>query len=335
MASPPLTRQSKKGMILKSTDTLFHDLKREITKTIVGQDKAIELLLVTLLAGGHSILEGVPGLAKTLLINSLAKTMDLSFNRVQFTPDLIPSDITGTEIIQMESPTHKGFRFLEGPVFSHVLLADEINRTPPKTQSALLEAMQEKAVTVLGKTYPLPDPFVVFATQNPIEHEGTYPLPEAQLDRFLFHINLDYPSRDEELAIVNSDPENLSQIKAVIGRESLEAHKKACSQLPVPQKLQEYAVDLVRSTRPQTTSVEAVKKFVSFGCGPRATRMLVKAAQAYAYLSGMKITEKEALDQVYLPALRHRTILNYHAAADGVTAESILLEIKKGIEAQL
>ena len=245
---------------MKSIDAdKIKKIRSEISKAVVGQDDIVELLLTTVFAGGHAILEGVPGLAKTLLINSLAKTLDLSFNRIQFTPDLIPSDVTGTEIIDLARSGEKSFRFMKGPVFSNILLADEINRTPPKTQSALLQAMQERKITVLGNTYELPEPFFVFATQNPIEYEGTYPLPEAQLDRFLLLIRIGYPGEKEEMEIVGSDSADLEKIKTVLDAKEIRKIIGAVAELPVSDKVKKYAVGIARHTRPETTTVEFVK----------------------------------------------------------------------------
>lgn len=310
-------------------------IRHEISKSIVGQDNIVELLLTTVFAGGHAILEGVPGLAKTLLINSLAKTLDLTFNRIQFTPDLIPSDVTGTEIIDITRTGEKSFRFMKGPVFSNILLADEINRTPPKTQSALLQAMQERKITVLGNTYELPEPFFVFATQNPIEYEGTYPLPEAQLDRFLLLIRIGYPDEKEEMDIVGSDPKNADKIKAVMDRKDIRSMIDAVAEMPVSDKVKKYAIGITRNTRPETTSVEFVKKYVRWGAGPRASQMLIRAAQSHAAIRGKKMVDKEDVDRMLLPVLGHRIVLNYQTATDEIRQETVLKELKKHSEVKL
>jgi MoxR-like ATPase len=320
---------------LKSIDGTVKKIKSEISKAVVGQDDIVELLLTTVFAGGHAILEGVPGLAKTLLINSLARTLDLGFNRIQFTPDLIPSDVTGTEIIDVAGTGEKSFRFMKGPVFSNILLADEINRTPPKTQSALLQAMQERKVTVLGNTYDLPEPFFVFATQNPIEYEGTYPLPEAQLDRFLLLIRIGYPTEKEEMEIVTTNPEDAEKIKPVIDRKEILSIIESSAGIAVSDKVKKYAVGIARNTRPDTTNVELVKRSVRWGAGPRASQMLIRASQSHALIRGRKLVEKEDVDRMLLPVLAHRIVLNYQTAAGEVSAESVLKEIKKHSEAKL
>lgn len=321
-----------------STDSKRKPVKdsilNEVRKAVVGQDEVIELLLISLAAGGHSIIQGVPGLAKTLLVQALARSLDLEFRRIQFTPDMVPSDITGTEILDMGAG-EKSFRFIEGPVFGNIILADEINRTPPKTQSALLEAMQEKRVTILGRTYSLPDPFYVFATQNPIEYEGTYPLPEAQLDRFLFHIEIGYPGEDEELAILDADPARVADIKPVVTRGGINTLIDDASRIPVSEKVRQYVLSLVRLSRPGLDAPAAVRDYVQWGAGPRAGQMLLRAAKAHALLNNSKIADKESVDRVFIPALRHRIILNYRAASDNAGVTGVLEAVKKHAEAML
>ncbi len=311
------------------------NIKAEMRKAVVGQEGIIDFLLITLLAESHAIIEGVPGLAKTLIINSLAKTLNLSFNRIQFTPDLVPSDITGTEIIHISRDGEKDFRFVKGPIFSQLVLADEINRTPPKTQSALLQAMQEKKVTILGNTRTLPEPFCVFATQNPIEYEGTYPLPEAQLDRFLLHIDIDYPSRDQEMQIVDMISHSIEDIKPVVEKDDLVEMLKAQSSVLVSDKVKDYVVDIVRNTRPDGTVLDLVKKHVKWGAGPRASQLLVKAAIAHAFIRGAKMVEKEDVDHLLVPALKHRLILNYQTLSEGFKVGDVIAAVKKSSEAKL
>jgi len=318
---------------LKSTS--FESLKKEIHKAIVGQDNVIEMLLVTIIAGGHALIEGVPGLAKTLLINSLARTLSLSFNRIQFTPDLVPSDITGTEILDFNRDSGKDFRFVKGPIFSNILLADEINRTPPKTQSALLQAMQEKRVTILGRTYDIEEPFYVFATQNPIEYEGTYPLPEAQLDRFLLYIDINYPAEKEELNIMETYPSAVESIKPVINRKEINEMIQSAEEIPVSDKVKKYILSITRNSRPQSAASSIVKKFVEWGAGPRASQMVLRAAKAHAKLYNKKIVDKEDVDSVLVPALKHRIILNFNAISEGITAVDVLSELKKEAEVHL
>ncbi len=311
--------------------SIFEKVKNEIKKVIVGQDKSIKFLFLTLICDGHSIIEGVPGLAKTLLVNALAKTLSLEFNRIQFTPDLMPSDITGTEIIDF-SKDKKEFTFLKGPVFTNILLADEINRTPPKTQSALLQAMQEKRVTILGKTYELPVPFYVFATQNPIEHQGTYPLPEAQLDRFIFKIDISYPSKEEEMNIVSLSPLGVDNLKPVVDKSELMEFKKGLNNIYSSEKVKEYIVELVRNSRPEQTSFSFVKEYVEWGVGPRASQMLFLAGKANALIQGKEYVDKEDIDDIMMEVLKHRLFLNYKASAENISQENIIYEIRKGVE---
>ena len=292
----------------------YSALRGEIGKVIVGQNEAVDSLLLTLFSGGHCLLLGVPGLAKTLMVSTLAHTLGLSFSRIQFTPDLMPSDITGSEIIDRE----RQMRFVKGPVFAGVVLADEINRTPPKTQAALLEAMQERSVTVSGTTYPLPAPFFVLATQNPIEQEGTYPLPEAQLDRFMFNVRLDYPSFDEEVQIVKQTTAGTSQqVAQVLDAQQILDFQQAIRRMPVPDNVVEYAVRLVASTRKDD-------KYISYGAGPRASQYLIIGAKSHAAIHGKYSPDAEDVDAVALSVLRHRIVTSYYAEADNITPDQII-----------
>ena len=299
----------------------------EISKRIVGQQEIIDHILIALLCRGHTLLVGVPGLAKTLLIKSIAELLDLNFSRIQFTPDLMPSDITGTEIIEEDHNTGKReFRFFKGPVFGNIILADEINRTPPKTQAALLEAMQEHKVTTAGQTYILEEPFFVLATQNPIEQEGTYPLPEAQLDRFMFNIKIDYPNDEEEVAIVKSTTSGIdNELNIVIGREDLLLYQDLVRRVPIADNVIEYAVDLVSKTRPQSDKAfAAVSGWIEWGAGPRASQYLVLGAKARAVLDGRPAPEIDDIKAMARPVLRHRLITNFNAEAEGLNTDDIL-----------
>lgn len=300
-------------------------LKKEIGHVIIGQDDVVKTVLIGILSNGHCLLVGVPGLAKTLLVQTLAKALHLSANRVQFTPDLMPGDITGNEILG----ENKAFQFVKGPVFANLLLADEINRTPPKTQAALLEAMQERAVTVSGKSYALPAPFFVLATQNPIEQEGTYPLPEAQLDRFMFNIWVDYPSLEDEINIVkNTTGNQLPQVKEIITGDEILAYQALIRKVPVTDNVLKYAVTLVNKTRPSKPhATEAVNKYVSWGAGPRASQYLIVGAKCHAVLNGKYTPDIEDVQAVALPILRHRVALNYKAEAEGLTIEKLLKQL--------
>ena len=305
----------------------YGSLQRELAKVVVGQQEVIEQLLIALFAGGHCLLVGVPGLAKTLLVRTLADALSLDFSRVQFTPDLMPADITGTEVIQEDrSSGERSFRFLPGPVFANVLLADEINRTPPKTQAALLEAMQEQQVTVGGKRHPLPQPFFVLATQNPIEQEGTYPLPEAQLDRFMFEVLVDYPNEDEELAIVKQTTADYTpSVTATLGAEEIQTFTQLVRRIPIADHLARYALRLSRQTRVGKGEVpDMIEKYVSWGAGPRASQYLVLAAKARAALHGRYCVGGEDVQAVALPVLRHRVIANFNAEAEGVSTDTII-----------
>ncbi|MEI6740200.1 MAG: MoxR family ATPase [Gemmatimonadaceae bacterium] len=302
-------------------------LSTEIGKRIIGQTAVVDDLVAALLAGGHAVLVGVPGLAKTLLVQTVAQALDLTFSRVQFTPDLMPSDITGTELMEEEPGTGKrAFRFAPGPVFANMVLADEINRAPPKTQAALLQAMQERTVTVAGKTYDLPRPFFVLATQNPIEQEGTYPLPEAQLDRFMFELKVGYPTREEEQQIVTATTgDSQGAITPVLGAAELLQLQRLVRRLPAPPSLVEYAVRLARSTRPDTEEATAkVKKYVSWGAGPRASQYLVLGAKARAAMDGRAMPDLDDVRLVAPAVLRHRLVVNFQAEADGVAIEELI-----------
>ena len=299
----------------------------EISKRIVGQQEIIDHILIALLCRGHTLLVGVPGLAKTLLIKSIAELLDLNFSRIQFTPDLMPSDITGTEIIEEDHNTGKReFRFFKGPVFGNIILADEINRTPPKTQAALLEAMQEHNVTTAGQTYILEEPFFVLATQNPIEQEGTYPLPEAQLDRFMFNIMIDYPDHEEEVAIVKSTTSGIdNELNIIIDRGDLLLYQDLVRRVPIADNVIEFAVDLVSKTRPQSDKAfAAVSGWIEWGAGPRASQYLVLGAKAKAVLDGRPAPEIDDIKAMARPVLRHRLITNFNAEADGLSTDDIL-----------
>ena len=305
----------------------YDQLRKEIGKVIVGQDDIIHNTVLSIFCQGHVLLVGVPGLAKTLLVNTIGKALGLSFSRIQFTPDLMPSDIVGTEILD-ES---RQFRFIKGPVFTNIVLADEINRTPPKTQAALLEAMQEKSVTVSGKTYKLQEPFFVLATQNPIEQEGTYPLPEAQLDRFMFNLMLDYPSYEEEVEIVKSTTTGRDvNVEAVLSPEEIVYYQQLVRRVPVSDHVYEYAVALASKTRPHTPAAhEWANRFLSWGAGPRASQYLIIGAKANALLSGKFSPDIEDVQRVAVAILRHRIIRNYTAEAEGVSIEDIIKELMK------
>jgi MoxR-like ATPase len=298
----------------------------EVRKAIYGQSDVIDHLLIALFARGHCLLMGVPGLAKTLLISTLAQILDLQFNRIQFTPDLMPSDITGTEILEEDHATGKRFfKFIKGPIFCNLLLADEINRTPPKTQAALLQAMQEYKVSAGGMTYPLDLPFLVFATQNPIEQEGTYPLPEAQLDRFMFFVTVDYPEIDDEFAIVkNTTGVRKVSFEKVLSPEEIVRLQDLVLRVPVSDDVIRYAVDLARSTRPGKDSEDFVREFLSWGAGPRAGQYLVLGAKARAILQGRTHADREDIRALAHPVLRHRLVINFHAEAQKVTSEQII-----------
>lgn len=312
------------GTFHKSMDSL----RGEVGKVIIGQADVVEHLLITLLVGGHCLITGMPGTAKTLLVRTLADALGLTFKRIQFTPDLMPTDVTGTDIIEEDSTTgHRTWTFVQGPIFTNVLLADEINRTPPKTQAALLEAMQERSVTVRGENHSLEPPFFVLATQNPIELEGTYPLPEAQLDRFLFNVLLDYLSDDEELAVVNrfTTRVDLPEVTACTSAEEIVRFQWLVRQVPVAESVNRYAVDLVRATRPnEEIAPDVVKRYVNFGASVRATMFLNLAAKASALLNGRYHVTREDVRDMALPVLRHRVLCNYFAESDNMTVDDVL-----------
>ena len=302
----------------------------EMGKVVIGQQKILDHILIALLARGHSLLVGVPGLAKTLIIKTLSDVLDLSFKRIQFTPDLMPSDITGTELIDVDQNTgQRSFRFYKGPIFANIVLADEINRTPPKTQAALLEAMQEHKVTAGGKTYDLDEPFFVLATQNPIEQEGTYPLPEAQLDRFMFNLNIEYPSTEDEVSIVRetTTPE-IQSLNAVITKSEIATYQDLVRRVPVADNVVKYAVKLVSATRPNSsTAPEFIQQSVDWGAGPRASQYLVLGAKAKAILDGRPSPNINDIQSLALPILRHRVLPNFNAEAEGLKVEDILTRL--------
>ena len=304
-----------------------HDrMKAEMAKVIIGQDAVVERLLICVLSRGHALLMGVPGLAKTLMVNSLSKVMSLDFSRIQFTPDLMPSDITGTDILQETAEGRREFEFVKGPIFANIILADEINRTPPKTQSALLEAMQEHHVTVSGRIMPLPEPFFVLATQNPIEQEGTYSLPEAQLDRFMFFIEVEYPTLDEERRIARETTGAATrEITPQVSGAQIMKYQELVERVPVPDHIYDLAVDIVRATRPDSEDApDFCQKLVSWGAGPRAVQYLIRGAKARAVLQGSYLVRQEDLEAVAHPVLRHRIITNFQAQAEGTSSTVIV-----------
>lgn len=303
----------------------YSTLKKEIHKVIVGQDDVVDQVLISIFSRGHCLLVGVPGLAKTLLVNTIAQSLGLSFNRIQFTPDLMPSDIIGAEILN----ENRDFKFVKGPLFNNIVLADEINRTPPKTQSALLEAMQERSVTAAGQNYPLPSPFFVLATQNPIEQEGTYPLPEAQLDRFMFNIWVDYPTYEEEVAIVKATTTDQSvKIEQTMSSEDILKFQSLVREIPVADNVLEYAVKLVGKTRVNDPSApKLTKDFLSWGAGPRASQYLIIGAKCHAMLNGKYTPDIENVQAVAKPILRHRLVRNYKAEAEGYSMDRIIEEL--------
>ncbi|MFQ5636462.1 MAG: AAA family ATPase [bacterium] len=313
--------------IVKQLKQAHDTLAEEIGKIIVGQSHIIEELLISLLARGHCLLVGVPGLAKTLLISTLSKVLDLTFNRIQFTPDLMPSDITGTEIIEDDASTgHKAFKFVKGPVFANIVLADEINRTPPKTQAALLQAMQEHEVTAAGTTYTLEEPFFVLATQNPIEQEGTYPLPEAQLDRFMFNLWVDYPSHEEEAQIVKSTTSAYeAKLEVILRTDEILNLQKLVRRVPVADHVIDYAVSLVRNTRPNENGApDFIRDWISWGAGPRASQYLILGAKTRAILQGRPTPEVADVKAIAKPVLRHRLVSNFNAEAENVGTVDIV-----------
>jgi MoxR-like ATPase len=328
MASPARTRARESDVeLLDQLAAARKALVEQIGRRIVGQYEIVDNLVAALLAGGHALLVGVPGLAKTLLVQTVAQALDLSFNRVQFTPDLMPSDITGTELLEEDHATgRRFFKFAKGPVFANVVLADEINRAPPKTQAALLQAMQEHAVTAAGHTHSLAEPFFVLATQNPIEQEGTYPLPEAQLDRFMLMLKVGYPSREEEERIVAATTGEWNvEVSPVIGAQQMIELQHLVRRLPAPPTVVSYAVKLARSTRPDMPEASArVKKYVSWGAGPRASQYLVLGAKARAAMDGRGVPDLEDVNAMALPVLAYRLVVNFQAEAEGVTPEQLI-----------
>jgi len=301
----------------------------EIGKSIIGQKDVLDHILIALLCKGHTLIIGVPGLAKTLMIKSMADLLDLTFSRIQFTPDLMPSDITGTEVLEEDQTSGKrSFRFFKGPIFGNIILADEINRTPPKTQAALLEAMQEHKVTAAGNTYDLEEPFFVLATQNPIEQEGTYPLPEAQLDRFMFNILIDYPSRKDEISIVQTTTNVTdTSLNKVISREEILEYQGLVRRVPVAENVIEYAVDLVNATRPGENSKDFINEWIDWGAGPRASQYLILGAKAKAVLDSRPTAEIDDVKALALPVLRHRVLPNFNAEAEGMKVNDILKKL--------
>ena len=320
-----MTNQTDIQLLEKLGDTK-KTFFNEIGKSIIGQQNVLDHILIALLCKGHTLIVGVPGLAKTLMIKSMAELLDLDFSRIQFTPDLMPSDITGTELIEADQSTGKRvFRFFKGPVFGNIILADEINRTPPKTQAALLEAMQEHKVTASGNTYDLEEPFFVLATQNPIEQEGTYPLPEAQLDRFMFNILIDYPDRDEEISIVQATTSTEKpQLDKVISRQEILEYQGLVRRVPVADNVVEYAVDLVSATRPGDNAKDFINEWIDWGAGPRASQYLILGAKTRAALDGRPTPDIDDVKALALPVLRHRMLPNFNAEAEGMKVDDIL-----------
>ena len=313
---------------VKSVDEFivkYNEFKNEIAKVIVGQEEVIQQVLISIFCNGHCLLVGVPGLAKTLLVQTIADSLGLNFNRIQFTPDLMPSDIVGAEILD----ENRNFKFVKGPLFSNIILADEINRTPPKTQSALLEAMQERSVTNAGTRYALDKPFFVLATQNPIEQEGTYPLPEAQLDRFMFNVLLDYPSYEEELKIVEQTTvKNNVSLNTIMSAEQIMKYQEVITKLPVTDNVLEYAVSLVAKTRPNSDkAADVVKQYIEWGAGPRASQFMLMAAKCHAAINGKYAPDIEDVKAVAKPILRHRLVKNYKAEAEGMSIDQIIESI--------
>lgn len=322
MSEENTTPQEQWDSIQKS----ISQIKEQTARVIVGQDTIVEEMLVSLLCKGHCLLTGVPGLAKTLLVSTLGKILGLKFQRIQFTPDLMPTDIVGSEILQTDASGGRDFKFVPGPIFANLLLADEINRTPPKTQAALLEAMQEKQVTVSGETRKLDEPFIVFATQNPIEQEGTYPLPEAQLDRFFFNLHIDYPTMDEEEEIVyRTTGRQADESEAILDAKGILALQDATLDIPLPKNVVQYILRVVHRSRPGTEAASSfVNEYVDYGAGPRASQCMARACRALAMLRGQNAASEEEVRAVALPVLRHRVIPNYNATGEGISVEQII-----------
>ena len=334
MTDQPSPPEPQDVVRAKALVDAYQKVTTELGKLIVGQDEVVEQLMIAILARGHCLLEGVPGLAKTMMVRGLSQVMELSFRRIQFTPDLMPSDITGTEVIH-EDPTtgRRNLTFLPGPLFAQMILADEINRTPPKTQSALLEAMQEHCVTVGGKTYPLTEPFFVLATQNPIEQEGTYPLPEAQRDRFLFHVKVEYPNREQEREIVSRTTSSFqSKINPVISGAEIIACQETVRKVPIPDHVMNFVLDLVRCTRPdEAESLAEVKDLIEWGAGPRACQYLVLAGKVRAVLQGRFHVTIDDIEALAHPILRHRIVPTFNAEAEGINVDHIIDRILKAV----
>ncbi len=332
MVQPPPIESEDDAAAANNLVDACNRIREQVGRVVVGQDDVIEQLLIAILARGHCLLEGVPGLAKTLMVRTLAESMDLMFRRIQFTPDLMPGDITGTEIIQEDPQTgHRQFIFERGPIFTQMLLADEINRTPPKTQAALLEAMQEHAVTAAGKTYRLDEPFFVLATQNPIEQEGTYPLPEAQRDRFLFHVVVDYPTREQEGEIVDRTTSTFNAAAdAVVGGAEILQYQRTVRRVPLPQHVKDWVLDAVRALRPDDENCKPwVKNLVEWGPGPRASQQLVLGAKARALLRGRPHVTIDDVQKLAHPVLRHRIVPTFAAEADGITVDDLITRLIK------
>jgi len=321
-----VTKQKSLGDFLQEFSQHRKVMQAELQKVIVGQDAVIEQIFAAIFTRGHCLLEGVPGLAKTLMVSTLARILDIRFNRIQFTPDLMPSDITGTNVLEEEESGRRNFRFVEGPIFTNILLADEINRTPPKTQAALLQAMQEREVTVGQTTYPLPDPFFTIATQNPIEQEGTYPLPEAQLDRFMFNVKVDYPSADEEEQILaQTTRHEKPEIRKILSAKAIVNLQKLVFSVAVSQYIVKYVAALVRATRPRDESApDYVRELVDWGAGPRAGQFLIQGGKALAAMDGRFSVGIEDVKKIAIPVLRHRISTNFQAQAEGMTNEDVI-----------
>jgi MoxR-like ATPase len=325
--------QKSLGEILKEFAHHRLVMKQELQKVIIGQDEVIEQLFAAVFTGGHCLLEGVPGLAKTMMVSTLAKILDASFNRIQFTPDLMPSDITGTNVLEEDDRGKRSFRFVEGPIFSNILLADEINRTPPKTQSALLQAMQEREITIGGRTYDLPQPFFTIATQNPIEQEGTYPLPEAQLDRFMFNIKVGYPSLSEEEQILTATTRNEKpEVKKVLSARAIINLQKLVNRVAVSEQIVRYVAKVVRATRPTNEdSPDFIKELIDWGAGPRAGQFLIQGGKAIAAMDGRFSIAVDDVQRIAIPVLRHRLSANFQAQAEGMTTDDIILRLLEEI----
>ena len=327
------TKQRSLGDILQEFSQHRQIMQQELQKVIVGQTEVIEQLFAAIFTRGHCLLEGVPGLAKTLMVSTLARILDVSFNRIQFTPDLMPSDIVGTNVLEEDDSGRRSFRFVKGPIFNNIVLADEINRTPPKTQAALLQAMQEREVTVGGNTYPLPEPFFVIATQNPIEQEGTYPLPEAQLDRFMFNILVDYPSAAEEEQILMATSRNDDvEVNKVLQSKAILNLQKLVGNVAISEYIVQYVAALVRATRPGDASApEFVQELVDWGAGPRAGQFLIQGGKALAALDGRFSVAIEDIKRITIPVLRHRVSTNFQAQAEGLTTENVIERLVEAI----